>query len=89
LLSEPAPEPLPMIETPPAPAPEIVAPPPVASEPVPEPVVPAPEPELVTVPPEPPGSEMPDIVRDGVVEFIELIPLEIEELPYIEPERTA
>jgi chromosome partitioning protein len=89
VLSEPAPEPLPMIETPPTPAPEIVAPPPVASEPVPEPVVPAPVPELVTVPPEPPGSEMPDIVRDGVVEFIELIPLEIEELPYIEPERTA
>ena len=48
---------------------------------------PAPEPE----PPAPASPEPPppDIVSDGVVEFIELIPLEIEDLPYIEPERTA
>jgi hypothetical protein len=36
-----------------------------------------------------PGTAAPDIVSDGVVEYIELIPLEIEELPYIEPERLA
>jgi chromosome partitioning protein len=37
----------------------------------------------------PTGPATPDIVSDGVVEFIELIPLEIEDLPFIEPERLA
>jgi chromosome partitioning protein len=53
---------------------------------IPEPVVQAPAPELISAPEPAPAL---DIVSDGVVEFIDLIPLEIEELPYIEPERSA
>jgi hypothetical protein len=39
-------------------------------------------------PPAPGESAAADIVSDGVVEFMELIPLEIEDLPFVEPERT-
>jgi chromosome partitioning protein len=75
----PAPEPV-AERSIPAPAPEPVS--------IPEPVVQAPAPEPVSAP-EPEPAPAIDIVSDGVVEFIELIPLEIEELPYIEPEPSA
>jgi len=77
----PAPAPEPLAETP---APELRE---SDSEPLPlvEPPPPAPEPVVDSV--AEPGQ--PDIVSDGVVEFIELIPLEIEDLPFIEPERMA
>jgi chromosome partitioning protein len=49
----------------------------------------APDLPLITPPADPaveivPDPAVPDIVADGVVEFIELIPLEIEELPRVE-----
>ncbi len=88
----------------PAPAPELAAPGPAAPEPAPvpaDPPAPTPsEPALAVPPAEPaplpeafptpaPEAAPPDIVSDGVVEFIELIPLEIEDLPLIEPERAT
>jgi chromosome partitioning protein len=88
----------------PAPAPELSVPAPAVPEPAPvlaEPPTPAPsEPALAVPAAEPapateafaspdPEAAPPDIVSDGVVEFIELIPLEIEDLPLIEPERTT
>ena len=86
------PEPMVAAELLAPPAPTIAEPAPVDPGPDPivvvpnvETLVPAPEPEPVVEPPAP----TPDIVSDGVVEFIELIPLEIEDLPFIEPERTA
>lgn len=85
-----------------APAPELVVPPAPAPAPVPveAPVVqvepptapaptPTPAPELEVPALSPLETAAADIVSDGVVEFVELIPLEIEDLPYIEPERTA
>lgn len=84
----PEPTPSPVIETPPMPAPELIVPPEVLGpteyvvreEPAPAPVEPAPTAQ---------ETAAEEIVSDGVVEFVELIPLEIEELPYIEPERTT
>ena len=98
----PAPAPEPIIEAAGvvAPEPEAVAsirgPESVVESPAPEIHESASEPGPLVEPP-PPAIEpivdsatqpaQPDIVSDGVVEFIELIPLEIEDLPYIEPER--
>jgi len=97
VIEEPAPTPAPVLNDPPpvetveAPAPvaepavAALVPEPVTEEPAPQPA-PAPEPEAP--PPSPSETAAADIVSDGVVEFIELIPLEIEDLPFVEPERT-
>jgi len=74
------PEPAPVLAEPPAPTPSEPA---IALPPA----EPAPAPEAFPLPA--PEAAPPDIVSDGVVEFIELIPLEIEDLPLIEPERTT
>jgi chromosome partitioning protein len=85
----PIPAPAPVIEEP---APQIDAPPPVpAAEPVVTAIVPESaieEPAPPPAPASPSETAAADIVSDGVVEFIELIPLEIEDLPFVEPERT-
>jgi chromosome partitioning protein len=77
----PAPDPQPAVQAP-APSTEPIEPSPVpliqAPEPDPAPPPPAPEPAVQVVAPDAPAL---DIVSDGVVEFIELIPLEIEDLP--------
>ncbi len=91
------PEPAPVLVEPPASAsPEPTPAPVLAEPPAPAPAEPAP-----AVAPDGPArspesfpsaaseAAPPDIVSDGVVEFIELIPLEIEDLPLIEPERMA
>jgi len=77
----PAPAPEPVAETP---APELRE---SDSEPLPRVETPPPAAEPIVDSAAEPGQ--PDIVSDGVVEFIELIPLEIEDLPFIEPERMA
>ena len=82
----------PVVLPPPVPSPDLERtlplPEPTAPPPAPSGSLPAEEPSPPAVPPTP-APDTPDIVSDGVVEFIELIPLEIEDLPCIEPERMA
>src|SRR5882672_885638 len=82
VVEEPAPiaEPTPVIDAAPLPDPiPAISPPEPAAR-----VDPAP-----ATAPSPEETAAADLVSDGVVEYIELIPLEIEELPCIEPETTA